>query len=172
VYKFFVVDKDEMNEFTTPGGNIYIFTGLLNKLKTDDELAFVLAHEVSHGAAKHTVKKFQAAMSYQLIGNILLSQVSEGTQRIAGMTSGAVMSLVFSAYGRQDEYQADRLGIKYMYLAGFDTQGSIGALTVLKNEAKETGKVPLILRTHPYLEDRIKMVQSEIDAVKSQFSAK
>jgi len=169
-YRFFVIEKNEINAFTTPGGNVYIYSGLLDKLKTDDQIAAVLAHEIGHCAARHTIKKFQAAVSYDLIGNIILSQVetSDQIKRIASLSSGAVMSLVFSAYGRKDEYEADRLGVRYMYLADYDLQGMIETLQVLKQESKGED-VPLILRTHPYLNDRLEAVKKEIDNVKTRY---
>lgn len=63
-YRFFLVDKDELNAFTIPGGYIYFYTGLFRQLKSDDAIAAVLAHEMGHCSAKHVVKKFQAAQGY------------------------------------------------------------------------------------------------------------
>lgn len=170
LYKFYVVEKDELNAFTVPGGSIYIYTGLINKLKSDDQIAAVLAHEIGHGAARHTVKKFQAALGYNLIGTIIFTQLEMEAQakQLAALGSNAVMSIVFSAYGRHDEFEADRLGVKYMYLAGFNTDASFEVLEVLKKESKPS-HVPLILRTHPYLDDRIKVVKQEIQAVTANF---
>lgn len=167
-YHFFVIEKDELNAFTIPGGNIYIYTGLVNKLKSDDEIAAVLAHEIGHCAARHTIKKFQAAVGYDLIGGIILNEVGmqEQVRRIASMSSSAVMRLVFSAYGRQDEHESDKLGLKYMDLAGYDLDGMVGSFQVLEKESKGPD-VPLILRTHPYISDRIKAVREEIQKIRS-----
>jgi predicted Zn-dependent protease len=172
-YNFFVIESDELNAFTVPGGNIYIYTGLIKKLTTDDQIAFVLAHEMGHCAARHTTKKFQAAMGYNLIGNILLSRVQEGSMRqVASLSSGAIMNLVFSAYGRHDEYEADRLGVKYLYLAGYDPQAAMESLGVLQREMQNDRSTPLILRSHPYLDDRIEAVKKEIASGQSKFSKK
>lgn len=167
-YHFFLVEKDEMNAFTTPGGNVYFFTGLLDKLHSDDQVAAVLAHEVGHCAARHTVKKFQAAVSYSLIGSILFDTIKmeDQVKRIAALGTDVVMNLVFSAYSRQDELQADRLGIKYMDLAGYDVQGMIETFEVLKRESKGP-QPPLLLRTHPYIDDRIEAAKKEIQRIKS-----
>jgi len=165
-YNFFVIDKDEMNAFTTPGGNIYIYTGLLNKLKTDDQLAAVIAHEIGHCSAKHVVKKFQAALGYNFIGSLILNQVDfqTSTRNILKSNSNLVMDLVFAAYSRKDEYQADRLGLKYMHLAGFDLNGMIEAFEILDSET-ESVHSPTMLRSHPYLSDRIDMVKKNIPEV-------
>ncbi|MCK5579783.1 MAG: M48 family metalloprotease [Candidatus Omnitrophica bacterium] len=162
-YHFYVFKEDEMNAFTTPGGNIYIFSGLVEKLKTDGAIASVLAHEIGHCAARHTVKKFQAALGYNLIGSLIFSQVEMGEQarRIAQMSSDTAMRLVFSAYSRQDEYEADRLGVKYLDWSGYDVRDMIKALEILKAESKGPS-APLILRSHPYLTDRIRAIRKLI----------
>ncbi|MFA5059155.1 MAG: M48 family metalloprotease [Candidatus Omnitrophota bacterium] len=159
-YHFFLIEKDELNAFTTPGGNIYFFRGLLEKLKTDDQIAAVLAHEIGHCAARHTIKKFQAALGYNLIGALIFSQVkmSDQSRQTASLASDIAMQLVTSAYSRKDEYQADLLGIKYMYLAGFRLNGMIETLEVLERESKGA-RTPLILNTHPFVSDRIKQAE-------------
>lgn len=166
-YHFFLVEKDEMNAFTVPGGRIYIFSGLVDKLTTDDHIASVLAHEIGHCAARHTVKKFQAALGYNLISSIVLGKVGGNAQQIASMSSNMIMNIVFSAYGRQDEYEADRLGIKYLQLAGYDAKASIETLEILQRESKGDG-APLVLRSHPHLPDRIDAAKKEIQLINSQ----
>ncbi|MCH7590548.1 M48 family metalloprotease [PVC group bacterium] len=166
-YHFFLVEKDEMNAFTIPGGRIYIFSGLIDKLTSDDQIASVLAHEIGHCAARHTVKKFQAALGYNLISSIVLRKIGGGAQQIASMSSNMIMNIVFSAYGRQDEYEADRLGIKYLHLAGYDPKASIETLEILQREPKGDG-APLVLRSHPYLSDRIDAVKEEIRLINHQ----
>lgn len=162
-YHFYLLDKKDINAFTTPGGNIYFFSGLLDKLKTDDEIAAVLAHEIGHCAARHTIKKYQAALGYNLVGSLVFSQINmnDTAKGTAALAANVAMELAMSGYSRQDEYEADRLGVKYMYLAGYDLNGMIETLEVLKRESSGTS-APLILRTHPYLEDRLKAVREEI----------
>ena len=168
-YHFFLIEKDELNAFTTPGGNIYVYTGLLDKLTTDDQIAAVLAHEIGHCAARHTVKKFQAALGYNIVSSIIISQIAEDhAQRITALSTNAVMSIIFSAYSRQDEHEADRLGLKYMHLACFDPQASAQTFEILKAESK--GPQPLVfLTSHPYLHDRIRMVKEEIGSLSTRY---
>ena len=160
-YQFFVLESKEYNAFTIPGGRIYMFSGLLKDLPSDDAVAAVLGHEIGHCAARHTIKKFQAAMGYNLIGSIILSQVGDNAQSIVRMSTDGLMNLVFSAYGRQDEYQSDMLGLKYMNAAGYRLEGMIETLELLRDASKGSS-VPLILRTHPYAEDRINAVRTKI----------
>lgn len=164
---FYLIHKDDLNAFTTPGGNIYFYTGLLDKLDTDAQVAGVLAHEIAHGAARHTVKKFQAALGYNIIGSIVLSQIGGAARQLATLSSNAVMQIVFSSYGRKDEYEADRLGVKYMHLAGYDLDGMIKTLEVLEAESHGSD-VPLFLRSHPYLDDRIAAVKEQIQKYRTE----
>ena len=167
-YHFFLIEKEELNAFTTPGGNIYLFSGLMDKLTTDDQIASVLAHEIGHCAARHTVKKYQAALGYNLVGSIVLGQVGgEKAKEIALMSSNMVMNLVFSAYSRQDEYEADRLGVKYLRLAGYDPNASVTVLEVLLKESKDPGGLT-VLRSHPHIPDRIEAVKKEIQLADRQ----
>jgi predicted Zn-dependent protease len=167
-YRFFLIEKDEMNAFTTPGGNIYVFSGLMDKLTTDAQIASVLAHEVGHCAARHTVKKYQAALGYNLIGSLALGQIGgEKAREITSMSSNVVMNLVFSAYGRKDEYESDHLAVKYLRMAEYDLEAMIETLEVLERESEGAG-APLVLRSHPYLSDRIKAVREEISPASSQ----
>lgn len=170
-YHFYLLNSKDINAFTTPGGNIYFFTGLLNALKSDEEIAAVLAHEIGHCSARHTIKKYQAALGYNLIGSLVFSQVQMGdaAKQTLSLASNTAVQLAMSAYGRQDEYQADRLGIKYMYLAGYDLNGMIKTLQALEKESKGQ-RPPLILSTHPYAEDRIQAAEEEIKLAPSKYN--
>jgi len=167
-YKFFLIDKKQLNAFTTPGGHIYIHEGLLDRLPSDAEVSSVLAHEMGHCAAKHVVKKFQAAVGYDLVGRVLLTAFSDSpsAQRIADLSMNSVMGIVFKSYSRKDEYEADRLALKYMDLAGNDLKGIIKVFELLQAESKG-GRIPLILRTHPYLDDRIVAVRARINEMRA-----
>lgn len=169
-YHFYLIDSPEVNAFTIPGGHIYFYTGLLNKLTSDDQVAAVLAHEIGHVAAKHTIKKFQASMGYGVVRNValrILSIKAPGIESIASIGSDGLMKLAMSSYGRQDEHEADALGIKYLYLSGYDLNAMIQVFHVL--EASDKSQVPLIFRTHPYPKDRIKSVMQDIEDVKSKY---
>lgn len=169
-YYFYLIESDEINAFTIPGGRIYFYTGLFRKL-TDAQVAAVLAHELAHGSAKHTVKKFQAALGYNMVSSVvgrILETRAPGTASIASLGANTIAQLAMSAYGRQDEYEADRLGIKYLYLAGIDLNAMIETFYVLeKNTRKEY--TPLILRSHPFIKDRIEAVKAEINQVSGRY---
>ena len=160
-YQFYLVEGDDLNAFTTPGGNIYVYTGLMRALKTDDRIAGVIAHEIGHCAAKHVAKKFQKALGYNLIYSIALTAAGDGNRQLVESGSGALMKLAFSAYSRKDEYEADRLGVKYTTLAGFNPHGLIEGFQILQSQ--EQGPQTLtILRTHPQTKDRITALKNEV----------
>lgn len=163
-YQFFLVKADDLNAFTVPGGKIYVFSKLAEGFRTDDELAAVLAHEIGHCSARHAIKKIQAAMGYDLVASFIFNQVNMTgfVKEVASMSSNTVTGLVFSAYSRQDEHEADLLGLKYMRLAGYDVQGMLRVLEFLEKQSKDP-KIPLILRTHPYVSDRIIQVRKDIE---------
>jgi metalloendopeptidase OMA1, mitochondrial len=170
-YFFYLIESEEMNAFAVPGGHIYFYTGLFRKLGTDGAIAAVLGHEIGHVAAKHTVKKFQGAMGYNVVRSVALNVLAwkmPGVQNVAALGADGLMTLAMSAYGRQDEYEADRLGIKYLYLAGYDLNDMIKMFEVLQATDQKQG-TPLILRTHPFLKDRITAAKKEMGAVKEKY---
>lgn len=169
-YHFYLIEKDELNAFATPGGYIYFFTGLFDKLRTDDAIAAVIAHEIGHCAARHIAKKFQAALGYNIVSVIVLSQLDGGAQAVASQSSDLMMNLAFSAFSRKDEYQADSLGIKYLFLAGYNPDGMIESFETLKKEEK-ADFIPPWFRTHPYIDDRIKRVKEEAALASSRYGA-
>ncbi len=171
-YQFFVIQDKELNAFTTPGGNIYFNSGLLDKLETEDQIAGVLAHEIGHCAARHTAKKFQAALGYNLVSNIVFSVLGleDTTSKIASMGTGVMANMIFSAYSRKDEYEADKLSVKYMYLAGYNSEGMVEAFEILKKESKES-KGFIYFRTHPYIDDRIAALKIEIPKVREKYNS-
>jgi predicted Zn-dependent protease len=165
-YKFYMIEDDTLNAFTIPGGHVYIHRGLYDKLD-DNELAAVIAHEIGHVAARHIVKKMQASLGYQMLSTIALIAYTKGQddkdKRRAGYLSYAgatAFNLVQLGYSRQDEYEADALAVKYTGAAGIDTDGMRRALEALRSEEKKGMPVPYILRSHPYIDERIERLKA------------
>lgn len=169
-YHFYLIDKNEMNAFTTPGGHVYFYAGLFRALPGDDEVAAVLAHEIGHCAARHVAKKFQVSLGYDIVSRLVFgSMQNELAAQITRMGADALMNIATSAYSREDEYQADRLAVKYMHLAGFDPLGIITTFEVLGQASKGDDGDWLLLRSHPRLGDRIDAVRKEIEVVKTKY---
>lgn len=169
-YQFSVVDNKELNALTLPGGYIYVNSGLMDVLN-DDELAFVLAHEAGHVAARHIAKKIQSGMAYQLLLGIAFASAGDKSADMEEVARGIdiVFNIVSLSYSRQDEYQADYLGGKYGYLAGFDPYASISALEKIKKTEGANWKVMAYFRTHPYVDERIEVLKRDIPGIKEKF---
>ena len=159
VFSVNIIDDDTVNAFSIPGGFVYIHKGLLDKLKDDDQVAGVLAHEIAHITAKHGLKRMQN--SY---GSLLLQIASfgSGEPELARGVNAIVTSLYF-AYSREDEYESDELAVKYTQKAGFDPRKMIDVLEVLKaEEEKAPVREANYFRTHPYPNERIAVVNKTI----------
>lgn len=172
-YHFHLVESDELNAFTVPGGHIYFYTALFHALAADDEIAAVLAHELGHCTARHIIKRFEASVGYNIVRAVAVNAIAwkvpvPGLSSAVGLGADGAMKLATGAYSRHDEYEADRLGIKYLYLAGFDLDAMIKMFEVLQAADKGHGP-PLILRTHPFLKDRIAAAKREIGTVKTKY---
>ncbi len=159
-YHFKIVKDRELNAFAIPGGFIYVNSGLMD-IATDDELACVLGHEIGHIAARHSVKKLQAVMGYQLVIGIILGL--SGNQAISQATD-IVFSVVGLGYSRKDEFLADKLAVKYAKKSGLNPYGMITFFEKLKQEAQKRGSNfnLVFLSSHPPIEERIKNVKNEI----------
>lgn len=158
-YTVRVLDKDEVNAFALPGGYIYVFKGLVDKVDNDDQLAGVIAHEFGHITAKHAMKRLQASYSYTLL------QVLAGATGNAHMMQGIDLAFasILSGYSRQDEFEADRLSVKYMKKAGYNPQAMANFLAKLQQiTAKEPIRPYTYWRTHPFTSQRIAAVEQEL----------
>lgn len=159
VYFVKIIEDKELNAVSLPGGYVYIFKGLMDHIKNDDQLAGVIAHEVGHLTAKHAMKRLQASYG------ALILQVLAGASGRGDMATGVnvMLASVFTSYSRQDEYEADRLAVKYTKKAGYNPEEMVSVLRLLKEEAaKEPPRTVSLFRTHPYLNERISSVNKEI----------
>ncbi len=165
-YKFFVLDSKELNAVTLPGGFIYVNKGLMEILG-DDELAYVVAHEVGHVAARHIAKKIQSNMAYQLIlGAAFAGAGDKGAKSAQNIARGVdiAYTLIDLSYSRKDEFEADRLSVKYALKAGFDPCACLQVLEKIKKTEGPQWKTLRYFRTHPYVDERIAVIKKEIPA--------
>lgn len=159
VYSIRVIDEDPINAVSLPGGYVYIFKGLVDKIKTDDQLAGVIAHEVGHITARHAIKRLQASYGYMLL-QVAAIQSGSGA---AAQGVNALYTFTFLAYSRQDEFEADRLAVKYARKTGYDPKAMTEVLELIKNEEAKGPLRPVsYLRTHPYINERVAALNQEI----------
>ena len=159
-YHFSIIKDDELNAFALPGGFIYV-NSAITKTATNDELACVLAHEIGHVAARHSVKRIQAVLGYQIIMSIAMGL--SGATNVSRAVD-VVFNVTTLGYSRADENLADRLAVKYAKHAGFNPNGMLSFFEKLKKEAEKRGpRFNLVfLSSHPPIEERIKNIKNEI----------
>lgn len=160
-YYFRIVKDKQFNAFAIPGGFVYVNSGLMDAA-SDDELAGVLAHEVGHIAARHSVKKLEATMAYGLLRSIVIGLT--GRETIVQAVDLLVFNPATLAYSRQDELLADKLAVRYAKGAGFNPYGMVTFFEKLKKEQEKNGANLRIeiLSSHPDLDERIRRVKEEI----------
>lgn len=164
-YHFKVVKDKDLNAFAIPGGFIYVNDGLMN-VATDDELACVLAHEIGHIAARHSVKKLQSAMGYQLLTGLAFGLTGAQTMNSA---MDIVYGLIGLGYSRQDETLADKLAVKYALKSRYNPYAMISFFDKIQVETKTKGvsATPEFLRSHPETETRKRNIVSFIEYYKT-----
>jgi|UniRef100_A0A7C5PCD1 predicted Zn-dependent protease len=158
-YSFKIVNINQINAVSFPGGFIYVYKGLLNFVKSDDELACVLGHEIGHVCRRHVVKNIEREFYANLLLQLFLARSSTLIQYAAGITE----NLVMLGYSREEEYEADHYGTIYAYRAGYNPCAMITFMERLKTVDKENfGKAYEIFSDHPSTDNRIKRLQ-ELD---------
>lgn len=165
-WHFFVVNSDEVNAFAVPGGYIYVNRGLIERSRNLSELAGVLGHEIGHVVKRHTVKQIQQQQGAQVgvtLGCVLLNVCNTEIAQ-AGINIGA--SALFAKFSRDDEAEADEVGIDNVVRAGISPKGIPEMFQILLDERQSNpGAVELWFGTHPTEESRIADTQRIIDRI-------
>jgi predicted Zn-dependent protease len=167
-WTFKVVDDPTVNAFAVPGGHIYITRGILAALGSEAELAGVVGHEIGHVTARHTVAELS---KQQLIGlGLGLGSMASSTVARHAGTINQALQILYLKFSRDDERQADDLGLRYMSRARFDPREMPDVFTMLQrvSEASGGGRVPEWQQTHPDPENRHARIAAEVAALPPQ----
>jgi predicted Zn-dependent protease len=167
-YHFYVVKEDVYNAFATPAGHVFIYSGLIAAMDNEDELAGILAHEISHVVCRHISQKIERSklISIATLAGVAAGMLlgaagggqAAGALTMGSMAAGQSASLAFS---RENEIQADQVGMVYLTEAGYTGEGLLSVLNKIR--AKQwygTNQVPTYLMTHPALEDRLAYIDT------------
>jgi predicted Zn-dependent protease len=158
-FHFSIVNSSAINAFATPGGYVYVNKGLINLVDSEAELAGVLAHEIAHVNARHIANRIEKSkkLNFASLAAILAGAFlggGTGTEAVLGLTM-ATTSTLSLRYSREDEEEADRLGMLYLVGAGYDGNAMLTFLKQMKNFEFYSNSVPSYFLTHPGTDDRI-----------------
>ncbi len=161
-WEFTLLDSDVINAFALPGGKVYITRGLASRLSNEAQLAGVLGHEVGHVTAEHADKRIsnQMILAGIVVGAAVAAGQSDDDWIAAGvpLLVGAGGQGFLLKFGRDEETEADRLGMRYMVRADYNPQGQLQVMQVLAEASKGPRPIEL-LSTHPYPETRIERIR-------------
>ncbi len=167
-YHFHVLHEDVYNAFATPAGHIFFNSGLFAALESEEELAGIIGHEIAHVTCRHisqrieSSKKISMATLAGMVAGVLLGAGGAGAAAGA-VTMGSVAAgqSAVLAYSRQDEMQADQIGLDYLTNAGYTGEGLLTSLKKIRSKQwYGANEVPTYLTTHPGSEERIIYIDS------------
>ena len=158
-WTFAVLDDSGFNAFATPGGYIFITRGLLMRMHNESELAGVLSHEIGHVLKKHHLHAIQKTSAFSAAGDII-SANTKGNAQIKSAISGAVRDLYAKGLDKDDEYEADRIGVVVAARAGYDAFGLPSVLQTLQKQSAEDNNFSLMFKTHPLPSDRLNQLNN------------
>lgn len=166
-WSFYVVEADIINAFALPGGQVFFYTGILNIIENDDQIATVMGHEIAHVLARHGAER----MSQQMLSNVgaqVLStalNIPPAYQGLYSTAYGIASNLgVILPYSRKHETEADVIGINLMFKAGFDPSEAV--VFWQKMSSMSGAKQPEFLSTHPADSRRITDIQNYVKTLK------
>lgn len=168
-YHFYVINAREINAFSDPGGYIYV-TNSLMRLANDDELASVLSHEVGHVVARHSLKTLQNSQALgglaDLVGSIT-GIAGDTAQELGKNAAQIVGSGLLAVHSREEEREADFLGVRALPQAGFDPQGMVTMFQKLQRMSQsEPDLLGTLFSDHPDVKERIENTRYEISRLR------
>ncbi len=166
-YHFTVIDSPVVNAFALPGGYVYVSRGLLAECNNEAQLAGVIGHELGHVNARHNMKRLQSAVGM----NILTAAVGAATgSSLWQNVSGQIMGLISQKYSRSQEREADKLGTRYMTLAGYDPRQMSAFLQRLRElHSHEPSALEAIMASHPLTSERVASTAALADQLRQRY---
>lgn len=157
-WEFTLLDSPVINAFALPGGKVFMSRGLADKMTNEAQLAAVLGHECGHVTARHTNERM-AQQAILVGGGSVIGAVAGavvGAQDAGSQVGQSIGSVAALSYSRDQEIEADRLGMRYMKVIKYDPMAAVEVQEILKRESESSGgRPPEILSTHPASETRI-----------------
>jgi predicted Zn-dependent protease len=170
VFKFYVVKEDTYNAFALPAGYVFIYSGLLAAMETEEDLAGILAHEVAHVFCRHISKRIEQSKKIGLmtLAGILAGVFVGGSPEVASaITTGSIAAgqSLSLKYSREDEREADQVGLMYLSKAGYSGEGLLRMLQKIREKHWfGSDEIPSYMTTHPAIEERMAYLDTWIQA--------
>jgi predicted Zn-dependent protease len=171
-WQFGVMEAPQLNAFAVPGGTIFVTRGLVEKMKSEAELAGVLAHEISHVLRKHHLKAIQKGAQTALAGDALNQALRNQNAQVREKLVSFGSEMYTRGLDKGDELEADRLGVVIAARAGYDAYGLPAVLQTLQAMNAQDSALALMFKTHPAPGERLsaldETMQKTLDAYASQ----
>lgn len=165
-FSFDVIQSKDVNAFALPGGPTFVYTGLLDKLESEDELAGVMGHEMTHVFKEHWAKQYEATQKRELGIGILLGVFHANS---AFQNLGSLVDVMEATkYSRSEESQADEGGFQKMVAAGYNPEGMADVFRMFERQ-KSGGQPIAFLADHPSDKSRVARIESMIQASHESF---
>ena len=173
-WEFVVFESKEANAFCLPGGKVGVYSGILPITRNEAGLAVVLGHEVAHATSRHGGERMSEATAMQMGGQLLglgLSATDPRIQAAASIAYGSGATLLRELpHSREQESEADFIGLKYMARAGYDPEEAVNFWRRFAEVEKQSGSgTPWFLRTHPVNETRIQDIKAKLPQAKQEY---
>lgn len=164
-WQFTLVQSKDINAWCMPGGKVAVYTGILPVTQSDAGLATVMGHEIAHAIARHTEERYTQMFGAQILGGVVGAATNSQTWvDLYGL--GGQLALL--KYGRNQETEADRLGLIFMAMAGYNPESAVGFWQRM-SQAKQGGAPPEFLSTHPSDERRIAEIQRRLPEARQYY---
>ena len=161
-----LADEDTINAFALPGGQIFMTEGLRRRLSSESQIAGVLAHEIGHVVARHSAEHIaKAELTGGLTGAVAIATYdpNDPSSRSTAMVAAMIGQVINMRFGRDDELESDKLGVRFLSEAGYDPRAMIMVMEVLGETNRGQGRPPEFFSTHPNPERRIERIKTAID---------
>ncbi|OHC64700.1 MAG: peptidase M48 [Rhodocyclales bacterium GWA2_65_19] len=155
-WRFGVLDDDDVNAFAAPGGHVFVTKGLLAQMHSEAELAGVLAHEIAHVLRKHHLAAIKKGARTELLAEFAGEAMeNQGENPALIKLIGAGTELYARGLDKDDEFEADRMGVVIATRAGYDPYGLPAVLQTLQGMNPQDSSLALMFKTHPALDERL-----------------
>ena len=170
-WRFGVLEAPEVNAFAVPGGTIFVTRGLVQRMRSEAELAGVLAHEISHVVRKHHLKAIQKGAQTSLAGEALQQALKAQSAAARDKLISLGNELYTRGLDKADEMEADRAGIVIAARGGYDSYGLPSVLQTLQAMNAQDSALALMFKTHPSPTDRLGALTERMQPILDKYSS-